>query len=127
MVLVGRDPDGGNGDPCIDNDHLAGTRTVLDHLEARGARRPALLAIDLDDAFTDDCITGYREWCAQRSIEPKTVMMPAGTTARDAEPLIGKTLFGPDAPDALHTRFGRWAPGSPRPPRASGSGSLRTS
>ena len=103
MVLVGRDPDGGHGDPCVDNDHLAGTRTILDHLEARGAIRPGLIAVDLDDAFTDDCITGYRGWCADRSLEPRIVMVPAETPEREAVALIGSTISGPDAPDALHT------------------------
>jgi DNA-binding LacI/PurR family transcriptional regulator len=102
-VLIGRDPDGAHRDPCVDNDHLAGTRTVLDHLEARGAVRPGLLAVDLDDAFTDDCITGYRGWCADRSVEPRIVMVPAETPEREAAALIERALSGPEAPDALHT------------------------
>jgi DNA-binding LacI/PurR family transcriptional regulator len=102
MVLVGRDPEGGHRDSCVDNDHLAGTRTVLDHLEARGAERPGLVATDLEDAFTDDCITGYREWCADHSAEPTIVMVPAGTSAREAAGLIERALSATDAPDALH-------------------------
>lgn len=103
MVLVGRDPEGGHRDPCVDNDHVAGTRTVLDHLEAHGARRPALIAIDLDDAFTDDGVTGYRGWCADRSVEPRIVMVPAETPEGEAAALIERALSGPDAPDAVHT------------------------
>jgi DNA-binding LacI/PurR family transcriptional regulator len=103
MVLVGRDPDGAHPDPCVDNDHLAGTRTVLDHLEARGAIRPGLLATDLDDAFTDDCISGYREWCADRSVESRIVMVPAEAPEREAASLIERALSRPGAPDALHT------------------------
>ena len=102
MVLVGRDPDNAHRDPCVDNDHVAGTRTVLDHLRARGAIRPGLLAIDLDDAFTDDCITGYRGWCADRSVEPRIVMVPAETPEREAAALIEGVLSGPGGPDALH-------------------------
>ena len=103
MVLVGRDPDGAHRDSCVDNDHLAGTRTVLDHLEARSAMRPGLLAVDLEDAFTDDCITGYRGWCADRSVEPRIVIVPAETRGHEAAALIGNALSEPDAPDALHT------------------------
>ena len=59
LVLSGRDPDGGD-DYCVDNDHVAGTRSVLDHLAERGGRRVALLAADLGDAFTDDCLANVR-------------------------------------------------------------------
>ena len=106
MVLVGRDPDGSHRDPCVDNDHLAGTRTVLDHLEARGAMRPGLVVVDLDDAFSDDCIAGYRGWCADRSVEPGIVVVPAETPEHEAAALIEGILSGPKAPDALHTTVG---------------------
>jgi DNA-binding LacI/PurR family transcriptional regulator len=102
MVLVGRDPDRAHRDPCVDNDQRAGTHTVLDHLEERGARRPGLLAVDLKDAFTDDCVVGYRTWCANRAIKPRIAMIPAGTPPRETAALIGRVLSGPDAPDALH-------------------------
>ncbi len=101
MVLVGRDPDGAGDDPCVDNDHLAGTRTVLDHLQARGASRPALLAIALEDAFTDDCLVGYQSWCAERAIEPNVMMIPAGSTPRQVNASVRELLSGPGSPDAV--------------------------
>jgi DNA-binding LacI/PurR family transcriptional regulator len=102
MVLVGRDPDGAGNDPCVDNDHVAGTRTVLDHLQTRGASRPALLAIALEDAFTDDCLIGYRSWCTERAIEPNVVMIPAGSTPRQVNASVRELLSGPGSPDAVH-------------------------
>lgn len=102
MVLVGRDPDGENLDACVDNDHVIGTRLVMDHLAARGASRPALLAIALDDAFTDDCIDGYRAWCEGQSVEPRVLMIPSGIPARESRALIRDFLTVPDAPDAVH-------------------------
>jgi DNA-binding LacI/PurR family transcriptional regulator len=102
MVLVGRDPDGKGLDPCVDNDHVAGTRSVFDHLEACGATRPALLGVALGDAFTEDCLTGYRDWCAARSARPRILMIPAGLPPRQTDAMIRAFLTGADRADALH-------------------------
>ncbi len=101
MVLVGRDPDEPIPDPCVDNDHVAGTCSVLDHLTARGAARPGLVAVALDDAFTDDCVVGYRRWCEQRSVRPRIVTVPASSPAQQRS-TIRDFLSTGDAPDAVH-------------------------
>jgi DNA-binding LacI/PurR family transcriptional regulator len=99
MVLSGRDPTGGS-DYCVDNDHVAGTRTVLDHLAERGGRRIALLAGDTHDAFTEDCVGSYCEWCGEHGCEPMVTMVKQGNMANVAE--AAQALEGPDPPDAVY-------------------------
>jgi DNA-binding LacI/PurR family transcriptional regulator len=120
MVLVGRDPNGVGDDPCVDNDHVAGTRAVLDHLRARGASRPALVAIALEDSFTDDCVAGYMTWCAERAIEPSLVLIPAGSTPPDVNTKLRGLLSGPGGPDAVHATV--WELGTRTAELASGLG-----
>jgi DNA-binding LacI/PurR family transcriptional regulator len=99
LVLSGRDPEGGD-DYCVDNDHVAGTRTVLDHLAERGGRRIGLLAADLGDAFTADCVAAYRAWCDERGAEP-ILEMAAMPGLRDA-PEADRLLSRPEPPDAVY-------------------------
>jgi DNA-binding LacI/PurR family transcriptional regulator len=99
LVLSGRDPEGGD-DYCVDNDHVAGTRTALDHLAQRGCARVALLAADLGDAFTADCVTTYRHWCAERGAEPivEMVSMPNLRDPAEADRLLDR----PEPPDGVY-------------------------
>ena len=48
-MTTGREPDGVDDAPWIDNDHIAGTRSILDHIAAAGARR--LVATHIYDQF----------------------------------------------------------------------------
>jgi DNA-binding LacI/PurR family transcriptional regulator len=100
LVLVGRDPTDGHADYCVDNDHVAGTRAALDHLAEHGARRVALLAGDMGDAFTDDCIGAHRGWCDERDMEPIVGLVPFGELADPAH--AERLLAGPDRPDGLY-------------------------
>lgn len=99
LVLSGRDPGGGD-DYWVDNDHVAGTRTVLDHLADRGARSVALLAADLGDAFSADCVSAYSDWCRERGAEPILAMvsMPGLAETDQADRLLGL----PERPDAVY-------------------------
>jgi DNA-binding LacI/PurR family transcriptional regulator len=99
VVLSGRDPGGGD-DYCVDNDHIAGTRTVLDHLAERGGHRVALLAADLHDSFSADCVEAYRAWCGERGLEPilEMVSMPRLADVDEADRILA--LDQP--PDAVY-------------------------
>jgi DNA-binding LacI/PurR family transcriptional regulator len=99
MVVVGRDPNGEFDDPCVDNDAGMPTRMALDHVWEVGARRPALATFPLMDAFVADSERVYREWCAERSIEP-VVWMPRSSW--DQAPRDGLVeLLGSAGPDAI--------------------------
>jgi DNA-binding LacI/PurR family transcriptional regulator len=99
LVVSGRDPAGGD-DYCVDNDHVAGTRLVLDHLAERGGRRVGLLAADLGDAFTADCVSTYKGWSLERGAEPvvEMVSMPGLADPGNADRLLRHA----DPPDAVY-------------------------
>jgi DNA-binding LacI/PurR family transcriptional regulator len=63
VVTTGRVAGGAGGDPWVDNDHAAGTRSVLDHLARRGARRIALVTSPPVTSYTIDSEAAYRAWC----------------------------------------------------------------
>jgi DNA-binding LacI/PurR family transcriptional regulator len=100
LVLIGRDPTDGYDDYCVDNDHVAGTRAALDHLSARGATRVALLAGDMGDAFTDDCIGAHRQWCSEHDADPIAELVPFGQLADPAH--VERVLARPDRPDGVY-------------------------
>lgn len=99
MVLCGADPAGGS-DYCVDNDHVAGTTTVLDHLADRGGRRVALLAGDTHDAFARDCVQTYRRWCLDHDREPMVTTVELGHMRRTEE--ADRVLASPNPPDAVY-------------------------
>lgn len=104
LVVVGRDPDDGGDDYRVDNDHVAGTRTALDHLASKGARRIALLGGDLRDSFTEDSVGAYRAWCAERGMPPLAELVPSpfDPTARD---VLARWFERSDPPDGIYATF----------------------
>lgn len=99
LVLSGRDP-AGSDDFCVDNDHIAGTRTVLDHLAEQGARRVALLAGEFGDAFSADCLTAYRAWSAERGSAPILQSVPFQQLGDPRA--VASLLERPEPPDAVY-------------------------
>ena len=124
LALIGRDPTDGHDDYCVDNDHVAGTRVALDHLAERGARRVALLAGDMGDAFTDDCMAAHRQWCSERGVEAIAELVPLGSSP--TPPTSSNCSPGPAGPTAsMPTRRRSGRPSSP-PPSGSACGSPTT-
>lgn len=101
MVVVGRDPNGDFDDPKVDNDHAAGTRMALDHLWARGARKIALFAYPLLDAFVAVSEATYRAWCAERGVEPRVLLFPA-MWDRAPRQVAAELFASSDRPDAVY-------------------------
>jgi DNA-binding LacI/PurR family transcriptional regulator len=67
VVTIGRPSEHADAVGIVDNDHIAGTKVVLDHLEASGCPQPSLIVADSRDSFTRDCVEGYRQWCGEHS------------------------------------------------------------
>ncbi|WP_245239314.1 LacI family DNA-binding transcriptional regulator [Streptomyces sp. MZ04] len=70
--------DGAPGDPhptdrWVDNDHVATTIEVLDHLTAAGARRIALQSGSGGEHYARVVTETYEAWCARRSLPPLVV------------------------------------------------------
>ncbi|WP_075738678.1 hypothetical protein [Streptomyces acidiscabies] len=73
LAFDGRPVDPRPGEVWVDNDHVAATRGVLDHLAAQGARRVALLAGPGEEHYTRACVAAYTEWCRRRGQLPQVV------------------------------------------------------
>jgi DNA-binding LacI/PurR family transcriptional regulator len=67
FVTIGRDPEGGS-DAVVESDDAAGTREVLEHLRAAGARAPGLIVLPPVYASTADSAAGYAAWCADNDV-----------------------------------------------------------
>src|ERR1700739_4727164 len=64
VVTTGRVPGREDG-YWVDNAHRAGTRSILDHLAERGARRIALLASPPVTSYVIDAREAYEQWCEE--------------------------------------------------------------
>ncbi|HEX6331152.1 MAG TPA: LacI family DNA-binding transcriptional regulator [Actinomycetota bacterium] len=81
LVLIGRDLHGSPDDVVVQNDRAAGTRTVLDHLARRGARRVGVLTFETYESFSEDAVDEYRAWCSRRRQVPVVLAATADPTA----------------------------------------------
>jgi DNA-binding LacI/PurR family transcriptional regulator len=87
------------GEVCVDNDHRATTREVLDHLAGQGATRIALMDGPGEDHYTRTCRAAYREWCAEHGVRPSVLTLaPVEDHGRAHDPV----LSGPDRPEAVY-------------------------
>lgn len=67
---------------------------VLDHLLARGRRRPALLAIDdaIASSWAVDTRRTYTDWCLRNGLEPRVHEVGANASPRDLVAAIAQTV-----------------------------------
>jgi DNA-binding LacI/PurR family transcriptional regulator len=112
VVTAGRLPGGDDRACWVDNDHIAGTTSMLDHLERRGARRIALVTSALDISYTFDVEHAYRAWCAQRGAEPIVKHAAQDLTERAGYAAASELLALPEPPDAIFATYDRLAFGS---------------
>jgi len=85
----------------VNNDFIASTREVLDHLRDRGSSSLALFACHPIDSFQQDSIDSYRDWCGRHGAEPKVVM--ADSPMPEQAELAAKGLFdGPNRIDGVY-------------------------
>lgn len=111
IVTTGRVMDGSDDDYWVDNEHLAGMTSVLDHLAGTGARRIALIIPSYPASYVFDVKRGYRRWCAEHGFEERV------QTATDVNEQAGfeaaaALLDGPEEPpDAIYASFDRLAIG----------------
>lgn len=107
VVTTGRTEPSRERGSWIDNDHRAGTTTVLDHLRERGARRIALLASSADISYSLDVETSYREWCRRHSVAPlvRSTGREVGLAAGQAAAVDLLRLAEP--PDAIFATYDR--------------------
>lgn len=112
VVSAGRDLDDPSFTSWVDNDHVSGTRSVLDHLHRRGARRTALLTSSTRISYTYDTEQAYVAWCEEHDVEPLIRRTKRGPVESEAFDAAIEMLSLPDPPDAIYTTYSRLAFGA---------------
>ena len=99
-VTIGRDPDRPDEGYWVDDDAAQGTRQVLDHLLARGARDVAAITWLTTDHWTQTALATYRDWCRRHGLTPR--VEDVGEDTEEALEAAAKRLLeGPHRPDAV--------------------------
>lgn len=104
----------------VDNDIPGAARRMLDLLERRGARRPALVSNPPTRSYSLDTIKAYREWTAARGVEPRIALTTAVATEATAYEAALPLFADDDPPDALYAPLDRLAVGAMLAARTSG-------
>lgn len=112
LVTTGRVPGATADAPWVDNDQVAGSRAVLDHLAARGASRVALVTTEPITSYTADWQATYKVWCAERDQVPIIAYARDGFTEAAGFAATSKLLDAPEPPDAIWATLDRLALGA---------------
>jgi DNA-binding LacI/PurR family transcriptional regulator len=101
-------------------DNEADTLELLDHLQAAGARRVAMLSVDAEIAWSHETASAYRRWCAHRGQPPVIVPASPHRLENSAYEMACALLDGPDPPDAIFASAERFSTGVIRAARERG-------
>ncbi|MFF7640426.1 substrate-binding domain-containing protein [Streptomyces canus] len=94
---------GGHSRPTgvIWSDHEAALTELLDHLRARGARRPALIASDSTADWALTLQHTYARWCAEQGIQRLLRKAPFGSSPEVLRGVVGELLAQAPGTDAI--------------------------
>lgn len=92
----GRQPPG-----VVWSDHGRYATLLLDHLAARGARRPALIGSTTASEWSIGIQHAYREWCRHAGVEPLVAVAPFGADPSFLQRAAGQLLAREPGIDAL--------------------------
>ncbi len=116
LVTTGRIPSAeatpDDGTCWVDNDHVAGTRSILDHLADQGAERIALLTSTPVTSYTSDAAEGYETWCAEHGCEPLVSIAEGALNEGSGFVAAAALLDMPEPPDAIYATLDRLALGA---------------
>lgn len=110
IVTTGRLLDGSDHDYWVDNDHVAGIRSVLDHLAAVGAKRIGLVSPSSVTSYVADVRAGYSGWCAEHGFEEVSATAPT-VTEEGGFQAAAELLDSSRPPDAIYAALDRLAIG----------------
>lgn len=111
VVTTGRVPGREDGF-WVDNDHVAGTRAILDHLASRGARRIALLASPPVTSYAIDAREAYEKWCKEHRQDSVVAVARDDLTEGSGFEATVKLLRRAKPPDAIYATLDRLALGA---------------
>ena len=99
-VTIGRDPDRPDEGYWVDDDAAEGTRLVLDHLLAHGARDVAVITWLTTDYWTQTALSTYLRWCRDHGLDPRVEAVEQDSEVA-LETAARRLLEGPRRPDAV--------------------------
>jgi len=112
VVTTGQVTGAEGRDPWVDNDHAAGTRSVLDHIARRGARRIALVTSPPVTSYTEDSEAAYRAWCAEHGCEALVAYAREDLTEGAGYAAASRLLSLPEPIDGVYATLDRLALGT---------------
>jgi DNA-binding LacI/PurR family transcriptional regulator len=112
IVTTGRVPDGPSNGCWVDNDHVAGTRAVIEHLAQEGATRVALLTAPTLQSYTRDSLQGFEAMCAELGLEPVVETVTDSLSEGGAFAAASRLLESRRPPDAIYATLDRLALGA---------------
>lgn len=90
--------------------HVESTRRLLDHIEAQGAHRPAMIAPPLTSSWARKVHDAYYSWCSQRAMTPNLAVAPFVPDPRSIEEAVETVMGGATQPDAVVSAHDESAP-----------------
>ena len=111
VVTAGRLPDDPDQDWWVDNDHVRGSRKVLDHLRGRDARRIAMVSTPPWTTYATDALETYHAWCAEQGAEPMVAYVRDELSEGGGFAAAAELLARTDPPDAIWATLDRLALG----------------
>ena len=85
----------------VDNDNVAATRMLLDHMAEQGARSIAMLTPQAVASVTVDCEQAYLEWSGEKSQEPRICRAETAASETAGSEATRELLEAEDPPDAI--------------------------
>jgi DNA-binding LacI/PurR family transcriptional regulator len=112
LVTTGKVIGAASSDPWVDNDHAAGTRSVLDHIVRRGGRRIALVTSPPVTSYTEESEVAYRAWCDEHGCEPLVAYAREDLTEGAGYAAASGLLDLPEPIDGVYATLDRLALGT---------------
>lgn len=102
VVTTGRVRSGSDASSgWVDNDHGSATLEVLNHVDERGYRRPALLVGPAGPSYVADMVGAYESWTRDHG-RPHLLARAGDDSAEAAVRATRALLSGGEAPDAIY-------------------------
>ena len=112
-VTSGRDPARPENEGAwVDNDIVASTHALLDHMVDAGARSIGLVAAPTVYSYGIDYLRGYEEWCAASGAEPLIADAANALTETAGYEAAARLLAADPRPDGIFAALDRYALGT---------------
>ena len=112
VVTTGRRPDGPVDACWVDNDHVAGTRAMVEHLAAEGATSVALLTAPALQSYTIDTMGAFGLTCSHLGLGSVVETVTDSLSESGAYAAASRLLESSQPPDAIYATLDRLALGA---------------